>query len=66
MPKSIYKIALVIFFCFFSTQLLSQPTDPGGDPDDNPVPITGIEYLIAAGAAFGAKKLHDKRKKNKM
>lgn len=40
----------------------AQPGDPGPDPD-NPVPITGIEYLIAAGAAFGAKKLYDKKKK---
>lgn len=40
------------------------PDDPDfpGDPDGNPVPITGIEYLLAAGAAFGAKKLFDKRK----
>lgn len=45
-------------------QLFSQP-GPGGppkDPGDNRVPITGIEYLIAAGAAFGAKKLYDKKK----
>ncbi|WMN11393.1 hypothetical protein QYS49_38230 [Marivirga salinae] len=34
------------------------PTEP-----DNPVPITGIEYLIAAGAAFGAKKIYDNKKK---
>jgi len=44
--------------------LNAQPGGPGGGGDpDNPVPITGIEYLIAAGAAFGAKKIYDKKKK---
>lgn len=42
------------------TGLLAQPGDPGGDPD---VPLGGIELLIAAGAAFGAKKWFDKHKK---
>jgi len=41
-----------------------RPPGPPDPPDDNPVPITGIEYLIAAGAAFGAKKLYDKKKSN--
>lgn len=31
-------------------EMHAQPGDPGGDPD---VPITGIEYLIGAGALFG-------------
>ncbi|MBK6264825.1 hypothetical protein JKA74_07235 [Marivirga sp. S37H4] len=39
----------------------AQPGPPP-PPDENPVPITGIEFLIAAGAAFGAKKVYDKRK----
>ena len=47
-------------FCFLSVVCFAQPGDPGGDPD---VPLGGIELLIAAGAAFGAKKWLDKNKK---
>ena len=37
---------------------------PCGGPGKNPnVPLGGIELLIAAGAAFGAKKWFDKNKK---
>ncbi len=40
---------------------LSQPGGPGGDPD---IPIdAGIGFLIAAGAAFGIKKVYDFNKK---
>jgi|AntRauTorckE6833_2_1112554.scaffolds.fasta_scaffold283923_1 hypothetical protein len=63
--KKIIKSTL-IFVCLFigGFYLSAQPGNPGDGTDpDNPVPITGIEYLIAAGAAFGAKKLYDKKKK---
>jgi len=42
--------------------LFGQPGDPASDPD-NPVPITGIELLIGAGALFGAKKLMQRKPK---
>ena len=62
-----YKLILSIVLVMLSFSIVTvyaQPGDPGGDPDNsNPVPITGIEYLIAAGAAFGAKKLYDKKRK---
>lgn len=63
--KKIIKPALIFCLLFIGIFALNaQPTDPGGGGDpDNPVPITGIEYLIAAGAAFGAKKIYDKKKK---
>ena len=48
-------------FTLFSVVCFAQPGDPGGDPD---VPLGGIELLIAAGAAFGAKKWLDKNKKS--
>jgi hypothetical protein len=49
----------VVYFLFFIvilgvTVVNAQPGDPGGgDPD---VPITGIEYLIGAGALLGIRK----------
>ena len=58
--KRVFLSAL--FVLGFSLLLKAQPGGPPNDPGDNPVPITGIEYLIAAGAAFGAKKVYDKRK----
>ncbi len=66
MLKNIFKVTLIVTIVIFTRTLIAQPPTPGGDPDspDNPVPITGLEYLIAAGAAFGAKKVYDKRKKN--
>ncbi|WKK83839.1 hypothetical protein [Marivirga arenosa] len=61
-----YKIVLSIVFMVLFVGIyaaIAQPGPPPPPPDSNPVPITGIEYLIAAGAAFGAKKLYDKKKK---
>jgi hypothetical protein len=45
----------------YSSGSYTNRTDPGGNPD---VPIDGgISFLIAAGAAYGAKKIRDGRKK---
>lgn len=63
--KKIIKSTLIFSLLFFG--LYSLNAQPGGGPPDEPgpqpVPFTGIEYLIAAGAAFGAKKIYDKKKK---
>lgn len=53
-------VILILFFIPFYG-MNAQPGDPGDDPD-NPVPIGGIEILIALGALFGAKKVYDIRK----
>ncbi len=48
------------------TVSFSQPGGPGGggDTDPDPIPIDGgISLLIGAGAALGAKKTYDLRKK---
>jgi hypothetical protein len=52
------KKALVVFLLFFAgtVQTFAQPGNPDEDPD-NPVPITGIEWLIAGGCALGLRKL---------
>ncbi|MBT1688312.1 hypothetical protein [Dawidia soli] len=55
------KILSVIVFVLvgFSPAVLSQPTNPGEDPDK--VPITGLEYLLVSGGILGGYKLLKKR-----
>lgn len=65
--KHILTLSLVIF----GSQILlsAPPPPPSGSPGCWPPPCVpidgGITFLIAAGAAYGAKKLVDARKKNK-
>lgn len=57
------KVTIICFFllwCALSTTALSQPGDPGGDPD---VPISGIEWLLVAGGMLGARKIYKRFKK---
>ncbi len=65
MKKIIPFISILIFLMFLgiSVSLAQDPgPDPGGDPD---APIDGgIGLLIAAGAAYGYKKIRDQRKKS--
>jgi hypothetical protein len=42
----------------------AQPGDPGGGGNPT-VPITGIEYLLAGGAAMGIRNFLQRRKKSK-
>jgi hypothetical protein len=54
----------VVLLVSFSA--IAQPGGPGGggDTDPDPIPIDGgISLLIGAGAALGAKKAYDLRKK---
>ncbi len=51
---------------WFSSVGIAQPAPddpPVGDPDENPVPVTGIELLLVAGGALGGYKLFSKSKK---
>lgn len=59
MRRIIIMLSLVIMTCSVA---LAQPENPGGDPDE--VPIGGIEILLLAGGALGAKKLIQRRKKD--
>lgn len=58
------KVAVIISFFLLwlgpSMHGLSQPGDPGGDPD---VPISGIEWLIVAGGIFGIRRVYNRLKK---
>ncbi|MFZ6665688.1 PID-CTERM protein-sorting domain-containing protein [Peijinzhouia sedimentorum] len=63
------KIAILTFSLLFLS-LLSYAQTFGGPPSftpdvlDNPID-GGLSLLLGAGAAYGAKKLRDKRKTNK-
>lgn len=67
--KQLAFILVVFFMVVCSQSLLSAPPPP---PSVNPpcwpppcIPIDGgISALIAAGAAYGVKKLYDKKKKD--
>lgn len=56
------KVGLIVCFCLGVVWAIAQPTDPSADPD-NPVPLGGIELLLAAGALIGVKYLGKKNKK---
>ncbi len=45
---------LILVFVLLPLLGISQPGDPGGDPD---VPITGIELLLGGGALLGVRKI---------
>ena len=73
MIKLIIKIgkalSVVLICLFLSVNSFGQPSDdpPCGDDcgegDPQGVPLDGgILWLLAGGAAYGAKKLHDQRK----
>ncbi len=54
------KVAVILVIALFSVDLLYAPP-PRPDPN---IPVDGgITWLIAAGAAYGAKKTWDFRKK---
>jgi hypothetical protein len=60
------KHLIIIAFAILTFDMQAQgvdPTPPTPPPTTN-VPVDGgISGLIAAGIAYGAKKLHDRRKK---
>jgi hypothetical protein len=59
------SLFIVLFLGITLGGLIAQPRPGEGDNQPDPeVPITGIEYLLAAGAGLGLKKIYDKRKKN--
>jgi hypothetical protein len=58
LKKTFVVLAVILASSF---QLIAQPGNPEEDPD-NAVPITGIEWLLAGGAALGLKKLLGNRK----
>ena len=58
------SVIIILCISLFSVVAFGQPGNPG--PPDDEIPIdAGVGLLIAAGAAFGIKKVHDFNKKKK-
>lgn len=56
-------VLLTLKIILFSSVLgFAQPNNPPPDPDR--VPITGLEYLAVAGAAYGIHRLTKKKNKS--
>ncbi len=61
--KIVMKALIVFSVLMISLGAIAQPPDPL--EDDPGVPLDGgLSVLIAAGVGYGAKKIHDARKKN--
>lgn len=59
-------ICVTLVLMTVSAELFAQPGDPGDDPDNpSPVPLSGLGYLLVAGALLGVKKLRDLSRRNK-
>lgn len=54
------RLALLTMFSLSTYCAIAQPGNPAGDPDV--VPITGLEYLLIAGGAYGASRLIRRKK----
>ncbi|MEQ8909251.1 MAG: hypothetical protein RIC95_08665 [Vicingaceae bacterium] len=64
--KQILITLILSLFIGFSMELKAQPPDPvGGQGEPPTIPIDGgLSLLLAAGVAYGGKKVHDMRKKD--
>lgn len=67
--RTFKSLILLFLFIGFSYVLhAAPPPPPGGSPACWPPPCIpidgGLSFLVAAGAAYGAKKIYDLRKKN--
>ncbi len=68
MKMTLYKLlATTVVIGFFAIRSVGQPPPPSGhgeDGDQQPAPIgSGLVILMALGAAYGAKKVYDARKR---
>lgn len=54
------RLVFLVFISIVPGSIFAQPVPPEDDPDK--VPITGIEYLIIGGGAYGVSRLLRKKK----
>lgn len=59
--KNSMRFFLIAFILFNGVLVSAQPQDPQTDPDA--VPISGIEYLLIGGGAYGVSRLLKNRTK---
>lgn len=60
----IVRLGMVISMITVPAILIAQPVDPGFDGD---VPFDGgVSLLVAAGVAYGLKKMHERKKAEKL
>jgi hypothetical protein len=58
-------VLIITFLLLMAINTYSQPGG-GGDPGGGqPVPLSGVEFLLGLGAALGVKRLMDLRKRTK-
>jgi hypothetical protein len=55
------RLALIFAFLICSIVVVAQPGPPPPDPGA-PVPISGIEWLLAGGAAYGFSRFFGRKK----
>lgn len=56
-------LACAVTLVLWQVTAFGQPGNPGGGNPDNPVPITGLEYLLGGGILYGIRSLLKARKK---
>lgn len=65
LKSSLFSAICVLFLVLlFTITGFGQPENPP-IPDDQPVPITGLEYLLISGGILGGYKLFKNRNKEK-
>ena len=58
----VLRFSIILALTFSADLAYAQPGGPPPPDPGDPVPITGIELLIGAGALLGIKRLSDSRK----
>jgi hypothetical protein len=66
--KKVLTLMSLALLLGFSLEMKAQPPDPGGGQGEPPtIPIDGgISLLLAAGVAYGGKKIYDMNKKDEV
>lgn len=65
MKKNQVILFLLVAVMLVIPQLIFAQVGPGGDPGDVPID-GGLSLLVAAGIGYGAKKVHEARKKKNL